>query len=233
VRAASGAVRSVPLLCLCLCLCLTGCTNLFHSNARPEQIYYLRAPSSSVAPLSSTRMAVSLRVVRPTAGPGLDSPHIMLVQADHRMNYYSGSRWPATLPDVVGALTVERLRASGAWASVEDSASAFPSDYLLQLNVRRFEADYTASAAVPVVEVAIDCTLGRREGRDVIATFTATGSAPAAANRLTEVVSAFEQAVNAALASLAEQVAQAVAADVQHVAQKVENPEPSSNRPSQ
>jgi cholesterol transport system auxiliary component len=229
VKAASRAARGVPLLCLCL----AGCTNLFHSNARPEQIYYLRAPSSGVAPLSSARMGVSLRVAHPTAGPGLDSPHIMLVQADHRMNFYAGSRWPAPLSDVVEALTVEVLRASGVWASVEDSGSPFPSDYLLQLGVRRFEADYTASPAAPVVQVAIDCTLGRREGRDVIATYTASGSARAAANRLSDVVAAFEQAVNAALATLAEQAAQAARADAQHLAQKAENPEPSIRRASQ
>jgi cholesterol transport system auxiliary component len=229
VKAASRAARGVPLLCLCL----TGCTNLFHSTAKPEQIYYLRAPSSGVAPLGSARLAVSLRVGHPTAGPGLDSPHIMLVQSDHRMNFYSGSRWPTTLPDVVEALTVRRLRASGAWASIEDSASPFASEYLLQLSVRRFEADYSASAAMPVVQVAIDCTLGRREGREVIATFTAAGSAPAAANRLSDVVAAFEQAVNAALATLAEQTAQAAAADLQRMGQNAENPEPSSKRPSQ
>jgi cholesterol transport system auxiliary component len=230
MTAAARAARGVPLLCLWL----GGCTNFLHSNAPPEQIYYLRAASAGVAPLSSSaRVRVSLRVAQLTAGPGLDSAHIMLVQADHRMNFYAGSRWPAPLPEVVGALTVEVLRASGAWSSVEDSGSPFPSDYLLQLGVRRFEADYTAGPAMPVAQVAIDCTLGRREGRDVIATFTATGSAGAAANRLSDVVAAFEQALNGALATLAEQAAQAAGADAQHLAQKEENPEPSIRRPSQ
>jgi ABC-type uncharacterized transport system auxiliary subunit len=77
---------------------------------------------------------------------------------------------------------VQTLRASGAWASVEDTASPFPSDYLLQTSMRRFDADYTAGAAAPVVHVVIDCMIGRGEGRDVIANFTVSGSAPAAAN---------------------------------------------------
>jgi cholesterol transport system auxiliary component len=227
---AARAAGGLPLVCLWL----AGCSSFLHSSAKPEQIYYLRAPAAGVAPLnSSARLGVSLRVGQPTTGPGLDSPHIMLVQADHRMNFYAGSRWPAPLPDVVEALAVEELRASGAWASVEDSHSPFPSDYLLQLAVRRFEADYTAGSPVPVAQVAIECTLGRREGREVIATFTATGSVPAVANRLGDVVAAFEQAVNTALATLAEQAVQAAAADAQHLSQKVENPDPSSSRPSQ
>jgi cholesterol transport system auxiliary component len=224
----------VSVLTLLSAAALSGCAGLFHSNAQPEQTYYLRPPEAgaegAIAPLVPP---ASVRVAHPFASPGLDNAHIMLVQSDHRMNFYAGSRWPAPLPDVVEALAVEELRASGAWASVEDSHSPFPSDYLLQLAVRRFEADYTAGSPVPVAQVAIECTLGRREGRNVIATFTATGSVPAAANRLGDVVAAFEQAVNTALATLAEQAVQAAAADAQHLSQKVENPDPSSSRPSQ
>jgi cholesterol transport system auxiliary component len=234
---------------------LAGCTGFLHSTAQPEQIYYLRAlpaangGSAAAAPgggftaaangpatpapgtAALPRMTVSLRVGHPVADPGLDTPHIMLVQADHRMNFYAGSRWPAPIPDVVEALAVETLRGSGEWASVEDSASPFPSDYLLQLAVRRFDADYTeGSGAVPTVQVTIDCTLGRREGRDVIATFVASGSAPATANRLANVVGAFEQATDAALASLAQQATQAVRADAPRAAQNEDIPAPSIRR---
>ena len=200
---------------------LSGCTGLFHSNARPEQVYYLRAPaanasnvSGAVAGGASNGAAVvppaSLRVTHPLTSPGLDSPRIMLVQSDHRMNFFAGSRWPSAASDVVESLLVQTLRASGAWASVEDTASPFPSDYLLQTSVRRFEADYTGGAVAPVVHVVIDCLIGRGEGRDVIANFSVSASAPAAGNRLSEVVAAFEQASGTALDSLAAQAAQAV-----------------------
>ena len=200
---------------------LSGCTGLFHSNARPEQVYYLRAPaanasngSGAVTGGASNGAAVvppaSLRVTHPLTSPGLDSPRIMLVQSDHRMNFFAGSRWPSAASDVVESLLVQTLRASGAWASVEDTASPFPSDYLLQTSVRRFEADYTGGAVAPVVHVVIDCLIGRGEGRDVIANFSVSASAPAAGNRLSEVVAAFEQASGTALDSLAAQAAQAV-----------------------
>ena len=198
---------------------VSGCSGLFHSNARPEQVYYLRAPSAGAAEGSGAGGAsnpaalvppASLRVTHPLAAPGLDTQRIMLVQNDHRMNFFAGSRWPSAVPDVVESLVAQTLRASGAWASVEDTASPFPSDYLLQTAVRRFEADYTGGAAAPVVYVVIDCVIGRGEGRDVIATFSASGSAPASANRLSEVVNAFEQASGAALSSLASQAVRAV-----------------------
>jgi len=232
VRIPQLATRAVPLLCTILS---GGCSGLFHSTAHPEQTYYLRAPAAAAgngAPATAA-VAGSLRVGHPVAAPGLDSSHIMLVQADHRMNFYIGSRWPAPVADVLEALAVETLRASGAWTSVEDSTSPFPSDYLLQVAVRRFEADYTAGGAVPEVHVTLDCIIGRRAGRDVVATFVVSGAALATANRLSDVVSAFEQATGAALGALSQQATQAVRAAAEHAAQNEDRPTPSISRQSQ
>jgi ABC-type uncharacterized transport system auxiliary subunit len=198
------------------CALLAGCTGLLHSNALPEQIYYLRAPPAAGGAPAATPVAAitatgaSLRVATPLANPGLDSARIMLVQADHRMNFYAGSRWPGTAPEVIGALAVETLRTSGEWNWVQDSASAFPADYLLHITLRRFEADYSAGGGAPQVQVVLDCTLGRREGREVIASFVAQGAATAAADRMSEVVAAFEQATRAALQSLSQQAGEAL-----------------------
>jgi ABC-type uncharacterized transport system auxiliary subunit len=141
------------------------------------------------------------------------------------MSYYVASRWPADLPAVVEALTTDALRSSGAWSTVQDSASAFPSDYLLQIVIRRFEADYSVSSGQPEIHVVLDCTVGRRSGREVIASFVAEGAATAAANRLGDVVTAFEDASNKALDEIAVRTAQAV-----KTAQKVETPVPSMTR---
>jgi cholesterol transport system auxiliary component len=240
VRIPLLARRGVPLLCAILA---GGCSGLFHSTAQPEQTYYLRAPAAAAgngapsaangAQGSPPAPAASLRVSRPLADPGLDSSHIMLVRADHRMNFYAGSRWAGSAVDVIEALAVETLRASGAWRSVEDSSSPFPSDYLLQVAVRRFEADYTAGGAVPEVHVTLDCIIGTRAGRDVVATFLASGTALATANRLSDVVSAFEQATGAALGALSQQAAQAVRTAAERAAQNEDRPTPSISRQSQ
>jgi cholesterol transport system auxiliary component len=149
------------------------------------------------------------------------------------MSFFSGARWPGPMPQMLGALAVQTLRASGTWASVEDSASAFPSDYLLQITVRRFDADYTGGGAAPQVQVVLDCTIGRREGRDVVGTFVVARSAPAAQNRLSEVVGAFEQATDTALTALAQQALAAARADSARAPQNATTPAPSSNRHSQ
>jgi cholesterol transport system auxiliary component len=206
-------LKNALLLPPCL-LALAGCTNLFHSDAKPEQTYVLRAPAAPPAAATATAAVplASLQVAHPFAAPGLDGPHIMLVQADHRMNFFLGSRWPSPVTDLVEALTVDTLRAAGTWQSVEDSGSPFSAEYLLQISVRRFEADYTGGGAAPTAVVVLDCTLGARAGRRLIASFVAQGSAPAASDRMNEVVAAFEHATDAALGSLAEQTAAATRA---------------------
>ena len=219
-----------------------GCSGFLHSSAQPEQTYLLRAQPAAAS--GAPALAASLRVGHPLPGPGLESTHIMLVQPDHRLNFYTGSRWAAPVADVLEALSVETLRGGGAWSSVEDSTSPFPSDYLLQMTVRRFEADYTGGGSVPEVHVALDCIIGRREGRDVVASFQATGTALAAANRLTEVVAAFEEATRKALAQLAQEsenavrsaahpAARAAAAPPRAASQNDDSPVASISRPSQ
>ena len=214
---------------------LAGCTDLFKSSAGPEQTYYLRAPAvpAGNAATAAAPAGRSLRVARPSADPGLDSSHITLRQSDHRMSFYAGSRWPAAMPDMVAALAVQTLRASGQWDSVADAGSPFPADYLLQCTIGRYDADYAAVNTAPEVHVVLDCTVGRRDGRDVVGTFVVAGSARAGANSMSEVVGAFEQASGTALQGLADQALAAVRADAAHATQNGANPAPSSSLHSQ
>jgi ABC-type uncharacterized transport system auxiliary subunit len=215
-----------------LALAAAGCTGLFHSDAKPEQTYVLRAPTAvgamadtmagtdgaaasgatTAAPTAPASALEPLQVAHPLAAPGLESRQIILVQADHRMNFYLGSRWPAPLPDMVEALAVETLRASGEWQSVQDSGSPFTSEYLLSISVRRFEADYSRARSAPQIEVVLDCTLGARGGRELVASFVAQGSATATGDRMSEVVAAFETAASAALTSMSQQTVAATRA---------------------
>jgi cholesterol transport system auxiliary component len=198
----------------------SGCSGLLQHDAPSAQIYVLR-PAATPNTRVSAAGAPTLRVGRTQSAPGLDSDRIVLIRSDHRMDYFAASRWPAPLPEVVEALAVETLRNGGAWSAVHDSRGAFPTDYFLQIDIRRFEADYTEDA-VPKVYVSLGCTLGRRVEQEVVKSFVAEGSAKAATNRLGAVIEAFESAARSAMAVLAEYDAAA--------AQKVDSPVPSMNR---
>jgi cholesterol transport system auxiliary component len=192
---------------------VAGCSGLLHSDTPPVQVYTLTAaadPSDGGAHAFAAART-SLRVAHPLAGPGLGTSQIVLLQPDHRMNVFAASAWASDAPALVEALAVQTLRASGAWSSVEDAESPFPSHYLLQISIRDFDADYSAGAGTPpTVHVTLDCTFGKEDGRSLLASFVATGSATANANRLSEVVAAFQQATDAAMASLSQQTAAAM-----------------------
>jgi cholesterol transport system auxiliary component len=192
-------------------LAAAGCSSLLHSDAPAVQVYTLRAAAaSSTGADPAAPAAAALRVAHPLAGPGLGTSQIVLLQPDHRLNVYAASAWAANTPALLESLAVETLRGSGHWRSIEDADSPFPSDYLLQISIRRFDADYSAGTdAPPTVRVTLDCTLGREEGRQIVATFVASGSAVAGANRLGDVVTAFQQATDAAMTSLSRQASAA------------------------
>jgi cholesterol transport system auxiliary component len=199
-------------------LAVAGCSSLLHSNAPLVQIYTLRAPSASdlgtdqiAAPASgSTSTSASVRVAHLRAAPGLETAQIVLLQSDHRLNVYAASAWAAEAPALLESLAVATLRGSGHWRSVQDAESPFPSDYLLQISIAHFDADYSDDKGdPPTVRVTLDCTLGKAQGRDIITTFVASGMAVAGANRLGEVVAAFQRATDAAMTSLSKQAAAA------------------------
>lgn len=196
-----------------ICLVTTGCSSLLRSDAPPVQVYTLRTRAVSSADATNQRpgAAASLRVAHPLAGPGLGTARIMLLQPDDRMGFYAASAWSADAPALVESLATQTLRASGEWRSVEDAESPFPSHYLLQIFIRRFDADYDGGTGVPpTVHVTLDCTLGSEGGRRILASFVASGAASAAENKLGDVVIAFQQATDQALKAMSQQAFAAV-----------------------
>ncbi len=149
----------------------------------------------------------------PQAGPGLDSDRIALLRSDQRFDFYAASRWAAPAPDLIESVMLDALRATGAFSAVFDDAAPYAPVYNLRCGLRRFESDYTAGGRAPTVHVALDCTLGRRRDRELLASFTAQGSSVAGEDRLNEVVAAFEAATATAMKELGRATTDAIAAE--------------------
>ena len=201
---------------------LTGCGGLLKSKAPVEQVYVLHAAVPAARP--ATPLAATIRVLRPNPQAGLDTNRIALTRPGNRLDYYAGSRWAGTLADVLGGLATQQLRASGTFAGVDGDRGGFGPDFVLAITVRRFEAEYRDDDSPPVARVTLECTLGRRDTRETLASFDADISVAADANRLGSVVAALEQAAQQAVAEViarsaaaagSAQVTQAAAADVE------------------
>jgi cholesterol transport system auxiliary component len=196
---------------LCVALALPGCGGVFQSKLAAPQAYVLRLPPSA-APATAAPGG-SVLVQRPEAGPGLDSNRIALLRSDQRFDYYAASLWAAPVPDLIESVMLDALRATGSFSAVFDDAAPYAPVYNLRCGLRRFEADYTTGGRTPTVHVALDCTLGRRRDRALLASFTAQGSSVAGEDRLNEVVAAFEAAAATAMKELGRAAADAIASD--------------------
>jgi cholesterol transport system auxiliary component len=195
---------------------LTACSGVFESKLDAPQAYVLRLPPATAPQAAATGGSVLLQ--RPQAGPGLDSDRIVLLRSEQRFDFYAASRWAAPAPDLIESVMLDALRATGTFSAVFDDAAPYAPVYNLRCGLRRFESDYTAERGgaggrTPTVHVALDCTLGRRRDRELLASFTAQGSSVAAEDRLSEVVAAFEAATATAMKELGRATADALAAE--------------------
>lgn len=200
-----------PMLLLGMVWVAGGCSGL-RSDATAPVSWLLSAPPATAAAAAAST-AVAVRVERPVVPPGYDTDRILLIREPRVLEHYAGSRWTGPLPDVLTVLLVDTLRAADAFAAVHDSGAALQSDYSLRVAIRHFEADSTGGGA-PVARVVLDATVGRRADRGIVATFTAEGRAAADAERMRDVVAAFDAANTAALRDLATRVVEAIAADI-------------------
>jgi cholesterol transport system auxiliary component len=186
-------------------LLLAGCGGGLKSNLPISQVYVLR-PTWSAPAAATTNVATpaagTVQVTLPLAAAGLATDSIVVLRSGGRLDYYSAARWAGAAPGMLQTLAIDAVRGSNRFAMVESDAGPFPSEYVLSLELRHFEAEY-AGAGPPTVHVALVCTLGKRGNRDVIVSFTAESQVTADADRLQAVVAAFERATGDALSQMA------------------------------
>ena len=192
---------------------LAACSGVFDSKLAAPQAYVLRLPPATAQPAATGEGAGSVLLQRPEAGPGLESERIALLRSDQRFDFYSASRWAAPAPDLIESVMVDALRAAGMFSAVFDDSAPYAPRYTLRCALRRFEADYTKGGRAPTIFVTLDCTLGRHRDRELIASFTAQGSAPASEDRLNSVVAAFEAATATAMNELSRAMSAALATE--------------------
>lgn len=193
-------MRPLTTLAVLCALLLAGCSG-FKSSEAATQTYLLHPPLPAKQAGAAPASDATLTVLLPVAAPGLEGEHIALMQSGQRFDWYRDARWSGELPLLVRTWVIDALRAGGRFATVESEDAPFGSTYLLELEIRHFEADYTAGG-LPVVHIELTATLGKRVDRTVTLSYTATGQTTADADRLQSVTSAFQSAFAQALDQL-------------------------------
>ena len=198
-------LRRLLLAVLCA---LPGCAGLLHSTAPALQLYVLRPPETASSNGAPRIGAPSLRIARPLPGPALNTDRIALLRAGNRLDYYAGSRWSAPLADLVSDLQLTVLHNDPAWSAVADDRSGFNTDYLLQISIDRFMAEYATEAGPPTIRVDLHCLLIRRGDGGLLGSFAVSEQEAAQQNRMASVVTAFSDAADRAILSIQAQADQ-------------------------
>ena len=176
---------------------VSGCSSILPTPA-PVQLYVLRP---DMMPPAGPPVRWRLSVAAPDATAALDTTRIALIRSATTMDYYANSAWPDRAPLIVQRLMVEALESSGRIQSVDRDTAGIASDYLLETELRNFEARYDAGG--PQVLVTIQAKMVQIPERVIVASLTASQRATAGANTVDSVVLAFDQATGAAIAQIA------------------------------
>jgi cholesterol transport system auxiliary component len=190
-------IRTIVLFAVVVC---TGCVgSALESKLEDPEVFRLTAPEVTAG--ADDTLTAALAVGRPRAPVSLDTERIAVAGPATRFDYYADVRWAEPAPLMLQALLVRALAADGRFATVVAAPSRVPSEYQLEIELRRFEAELSGSGA-PVVQIAMQVTLLDARRGDRLASFPATASVTAEADRRADVLTAFDAATHQVIASI-------------------------------
>jgi cholesterol transport system auxiliary component len=183
-------------------LSLAACAKLFTEAPRP--LFRLTAPSDFAANLPHSNAQLVIDV--PYAPAGLDTVRIAISRSPTSLDYLADGDWADRAPPLVQTALVEAFENSRAIGAVGPESLGLRADFVIEGDLRHFEAVYDSPAAaaggIPAASVALAVKLVKEPEHKILAQTLITAREPAAANATPQIVLAF----NAAMADVAKQV---------------------------
>lgn len=174
-------------------LLLGGCSILGGSR-EPVTIY---APEPRVAPDPAWPQADwQLSIARPTAPRMIDSVRIAVRPVPGELQVYKGAIWAKGPDEQLQDALLRTLEDSGRIHAVARQGSGIAADYRLELDLRRYEADYAGNPA-PAATIEVSAKLLHAGDREVVAAKTFLQAVPAAGTDTALVAQAFGHALGA------------------------------------
>ena len=193
-RCKAGLAVGLPLL-------LAGCVSSL-LESQPVATFQLRGAAGYSPEVSSrSGKAVAVAVERPIASGAIASDRLV-VEVKDQLQLVSGAQWEDDLPTLVAADIARVLQETPGINVVDAAQRAGRADYGLVTVIQRMQvhldADYSGTAVAEIV-----ARLVRLPARDIIATSTFRGEAPAASDAPDSLAQAISTATQKALAKLA------------------------------
>lgn len=191
-------IRRAPSLALAAALALTlgGCITLF-PKVPPAQLYRFGSEVQAAPSGQPARFAVLEDAVGFDRLAGTD--RILTVTGD-QVAYISGSRWAVAAPMMFDAALQRAFDGAGGPARLIQAGEATRPDFVLKVDVLRFEARYdNGDTAAPTVVIRLRASLNRNADHALIDSRTFEAKVPASDNRVTAIVAGFDQATSQVL----------------------------------
>jgi len=197
---------------------IAGCsTGSLLDSELPVPTSYVIAPlPAASSPTRSAASQVDIAIGRPDVAPGLDTPRIAVLRG-RQLDYYRGVQWGGNTLEVVQSLLVNSLQDQKLFRSVTSEQARVAGAYMLDSEVRDFQAEYAGTTAAPTVRVTIVGRLIRIADRALVDTVPATATRIATDNRMTEIAAAFEAAAQEVAQTIARDAAAAVSRDSERI----------------
>ncbi len=130
-------------------LALAGCGSLkdiVGPGAAP-QLYVLKPtmPQTGTAPAVKWQLSVAT----PQAAANIDTTRIALSRSNTTMDYFANASWTDRTPYLVQGIMVQAFESTNKIVAVQRDASGIGADYLLQTELRAFEAQYDPATLPP------------------------------------------------------------------------------------
>jgi cholesterol transport system auxiliary component len=179
---------------------LSGCGALAGIGT-PAKLFRLTSLGPQDRP--PARVAWQLLIPTPLADPGLDTARIALSTGPTNVDYFAGVSWADRMPEMIQTALVESFENSGAIAAVGRDTALLRADYLLNVEIRGFQADYDGpppgAGRIATAHVRFGVKLVALGTRAIVAGTTFDARDPAAGDTLEATVAAFDRALHQVL----------------------------------
>lgn len=172
---------------------LGGCA-LLGGSREPATIF---APQVAPAPDPAwPALDWQLSISRPEASRMVGTTRIAVRPEPGELQVYKGALWAKAPDEQLQDALLRELEGSGKLHAVARQGSGMAADHRLELDLRRFDADY-AGNPVPAATIEVGAMLLGNDNRGVIASKSFTRAVPAAGTDPAQVSQAFGQALQA------------------------------------
>jgi cholesterol transport system auxiliary component len=176
---------------------LAGC-GLVPDVNKPLTLYSVKPKLGLAQP--PAKVSWQLVVAEPAAERDIDTTRIALSRKPNVIEYFADGNWSDTAPKMVQAKLIEAFESTNAIVAVGRDAAGLRADYILQSDLRDFQADYTGGAVQ--AHVRMIAKLVQMPDRRITRTVSAEALAPAGGKDLAAIVVAFEQALGEVMSKI-------------------------------